>query len=239
MLKLYDELAKWWPLFSPPEDYEEEADDLQRLILTAYPHRPATFLELGSGGGSNAFHLKAYYPAMTLVDISPKMLAVSRTYNPECEHLEGDMRTVRLDRLFDIVFVHDAIVYMTTLDALRQVMETAFVHCRPGGLAVFVPDEVRETFEPQMECGGKDGDGRALRYIEWSVDPDENDTTYTTDYVLMLREGNQAIHIEHDHHVEGLFPRADWLRLLSEIGFQTEVIHDSYRRDVFVAHKPA
>jgi len=47
-----------------------------------------------------------------LVDKSPGMLEVSRALNPECEHVEGDMRTVRLGREFDLVFVHDAVAYM-------------------------------------------------------------------------------------------------------------------------------
>lgn len=48
---------------------------------------------------------------MTLVDLSPEMLTTSCALNPECEHLPGDMRTVRLGRLFDAVFIHDAIIY--------------------------------------------------------------------------------------------------------------------------------
>ena len=47
------------------------------------------------------------------------MLALSATLNPECEHLEGDMRTLRLGRTFDVVFIHDAISYLTTEDDLR------------------------------------------------------------------------------------------------------------------------
>jgi hypothetical protein len=61
-------------------------------------------------------HLKARF-AMTLVDLSGEMLAVSRRFNPECEHLQGDMRTVRLGRAFDAVFVHDAVDYNGGTDA--------------------------------------------------------------------------------------------------------------------------
>ena len=32
---------------------------------------------------------------------------MSRSINPECEHVQGDMRTLRLGREFDAVFVHD------------------------------------------------------------------------------------------------------------------------------------
>jgi len=67
---------------------------------------------------------------MTLVDRSPEMLTVSRALNPDCEHIEGDMRTVRLGRVFDAVLIHDPIMYMTTEPDLRSAMATAFAHCR-------------------------------------------------------------------------------------------------------------
>ena len=60
---------------------------------------------------------------MTLVDRSAGMLAVSQRLNPECEHVLGDMRTVRLNRLFDAVLIHDAIMYMLSLADLLQALD--------------------------------------------------------------------------------------------------------------------
>lgn len=238
MLKMYTDLAAWWPLLSPPEDYVEEAEFFwQTLVGAGLPASPS-LLELGSGGGSNAFHLKKHFAHMTLTDLSPHMLAVSQALNPECEHLPGDMRTLRLGRLFDVVFVHDAIDYMTTLPALREAMETAFVHCKAGGLALFVPDDVRETFQQSTEQHGRDGDGRALRYLEWTYDPDESDTTCVTELVFLLREDNQPARVVHEQHIFGLFARADWLQLLRDVGFQPEVLRDEHERDLFLARRP-
>ncbi len=156
---------------------------------------------------------------MTLVDRSPGMLAVSRGLNPECEHIEGDMRTVRLDRLFDAVFVHDAVMYMTTEADLRAAMETAFAHCQPGGAALFAPDHVRENFRPTTKHGGHDGDGRSLRYLEWTWDPDPTDSTYNVEFAYLLREADGPVRVEQDRHVFGLFSREAWLRLLGEVAF--------------------
>lgn len=39
-----------------------------------------------------------------------------------------------------------------------------------------------------------------------------------------LRESDGSVHVEWDRHVEGLFARADWLRLLSEVGFEPKVV---------------
>lgn len=237
MLKLYTDLAAWWPLLSPPEDYADEATFFwQALSQAGLPASPS-LLELGCGGGSNAWHLKKHFASMTLTDLSPSMLAVSRALNPDCRHQEGDMRTLRLGRAFDVVFIHDAIDYMTAPEDLRQAITTAYVHCRAGGVALLVPDHVRETFRPYTDHGGGDGEGRALRYLEWAYDPDESDTTYVIEFVYLLREGSQPARVEHERHVHGLFPRAEWLRLLAEAGFQARAVRDQYGRDVFVARK--
>jgi ubiquinone/menaquinone biosynthesis C-methylase UbiE len=235
--KLYNQLAPWWPLLSPVADYAEEAAFfLQTMRKAGLPSAPA-LLELGAGGGSNAFHLKPHFAQMTLTDLSPQMLTISQTFNPECEHLQGDMRTLRLGRAFDVVFIHDAIDYMLTLQELRQALETAAIHCKPGGLGFFAPDFVRETFQPSTDHGGTDGDGRSLRYLEWTYDPDASDSTYITEFAYLLREGDKTAQVEHDIHTCGLFARADWIRLLQEAGFQPEVIRDPFARELLLARK--
>lgn len=198
-----------------------------------------TLLELGSGGGNNASHLKGDF-ALTLVDRAPAMLAVSERLNPECEHVEGDMRSVRLDRTFDGVLIHDAVMYLTDAAALVEAFETAFLHLRPGGALVVAPDCVRETFEPGTEHGGHDGpDGRALRYLEWSHDPDPGGSTYRVDYAYLLCEADGTVRALHDRHVNGLFARAEWLDLLASAGFEASAVRDPWGRDVFAARRPA
>lgn len=219
---MYTDLASWFHLLSAPEEYAEEAGVFRDAILAAAATRPRTLLELGSGAGNNASHLERDF-ACTLVDPAEGMLDLSRALNPGCEHVGGDMRTVRLGRTFDVVFVHDAVMYMTHEADLRLAMETAFAHAHPGTIALFVPDCVRETFVPGTDHGGNDGDGRAMRYLEWCWDPDPSDTTYTVDYAYLLREGERAWTV-HDRHIEGLFPRATWLALLADVGFDARAL---------------
>ena len=95
--KLYVELADWWQLISPTEDYADEAAFFAGLFRA---EDAETVLELGCGGGNVAWFLKGDF-ALTLTDISDAMLAESEKQNPELEHIEGDMRTLRLGRTFD------------------------------------------------------------------------------------------------------------------------------------------
>jgi len=219
---MYKELASWWPLLSPPNDYAEEAKFYRQVIVGASTVRPRTLLELGSGGGSNASHLKASFK-ITLVDLSPEMLEVSCALNPECEHIQGDMRSIRLGREFDAVFIHDAITYMITENDLDQAIKTAFIHCRHGGVALFTPDCTRENFRPTTSHGGHDGEGKGMRYLEWTRDPDPYDTTYTTDFAFLLWDGKE-VRFEYDRHICGLFGREDWMQLIANAGFLPESI---------------
>jgi SAM-dependent methyltransferase len=238
---MYGELAGWFHLLTAPEEYAEEAEVYRRLLLEGSEREPETVLELGSGGGNNASHLKAHF-AMTLVDRSEEMLALSSSLNPECEHIVGDMRTLRLERQFDAVFAHDAVAYMTTEEDLGALMGTAFRHCRPGGVGLFVPDYVRERFRPRTGHGGHDGKDRSMRYLEWVWDPDPADTTHLVDFAFLLRDESGDVRVDYDRHVCGLFPQDTWLRLLREAGFVPEArvieLSDEPPFEAFLARKP-
>ena len=222
--RLYGEFAEWWPLMSAPADYAEEATFYFNALQETAERRIDSMIELGSGGGNNASFMKHRVKELVLVDLSPGMLAHSRQLNPECAHHQGDMRSFRLARQFDAVFVHDAISYMTTEPDLLRAIETAASHCRPGGVGLFAPDHLRETFKPDTECGGHDGADRAMRYLSWSWDPDPADSTVITDYTYTFRHPDQSIHVTHDRHIEGVFSRDTWLRLLRRGGFDPRVI---------------
>jgi SAM-dependent methyltransferase len=219
--RLYQELADWWPLISPPGEYAAEAAYLARLFGAA-PIEVHAVLDLGSGGGHVAVHLKDRLD-LTLVDLSAGMLAVSRRLNPECAHRQGDMRTIRLGRMFDAVLVHDAVDYVTDAGDLRQLIATAFAHCRPGGMAVFVPDYTAETFQGGTGGGGSTGaDGRQGSFREWTWDPDPADEWIQVEYEFTLRAADGTVQVVREAHRLGAFRRETWLRLLAGAGFEPE-----------------
>jgi SAM-dependent methyltransferase len=243
---LYRELAGWWPLISPPDEYSEDASLIDAMFAAAgQPVR--TLLDLGSGGGHVAVHLKAGR-SMTLVDLSGEMLEVSRRLNPDCVHVQGDMRSIRLRRTFDAVLVHDAVDYVTSDDDLRLVIETAFAHCRPGGVAVFAPDHTAETFRSGTGRGGggDDGSGRQASFRERISDPDPGDDWILAEYEFTLREADGTVRVVPEAHRLGSFRRDTWLRLLAAAGFEAADTlaalpgaHDRGFRAVFVGKRPS
>jgi len=230
--RLYSELSAWWPLLSDPANYAEEADIFLRAIVEHADAPVRTMLELGSGGGNNASHLKKHFE-MTLVDLSQGMLEVSERLNPECRHIVGDMRSVRLDEEFDVVFIHDAIGYMSTRADLAAALRTAFVHCRSGGEALFVPDDTKESFGPQTGHGGHDDGDRGLRYLEWSFDPDPSDEQYLSYMSYVARDRGSITDLGDDVHVLGLFSTETWMDMIRSAGF--EPLRLPYDHSEFVA----
>lgn len=238
MTELYYRLADWWPAISPPSEYAEEATLYVDMIRSA-AHTPVReVLELGSGGGNNASHMKRTL-TLTLVEPADRMRGLSRTLNPECEHVAGDMRSVRLGRTFDAVFIHDAVMYMTTENDLRAALATAAAHLAPGGVALVVPDATAETFEEATEHGGgEDGSGRRARYLMWTLPPEPDEISFETHYAFLLRETDGSVSVVHDVHREGLFGRARWLRLFEDVGLSATLVSrkiEGVEYDSFVA----
>jgi trans-aconitate methyltransferase len=233
---MYRDLAVWWPLISPVEDYREESAFIAGLFGRA--RIPVVeILELGSGGGHVARHLGDRF-SMTLVDLSAEMLTMSRQLNPDLEHIQGDMREVRLDRRFDGVLIHDAVMYLITEADLQAAMETAYAHCRPGGMVVIAPDFTLELFEPTTSHEGVDDEtGRGVRYLEWTWDPDPSDSTVRVDYVYLFRDEAGNVEVVHDPHQVGIFPRSTWLGLLESVGFRADSVIDPDKREIFLGYR--
>ena len=238
--QLYDDLADWFHLLTAPADYADEAEFIHDLLSARIVGPLHSMLELGSGGGNIASHLKRDL-RLTLTDISLPMLEISQRLNPECEHIAADMRTVRLGRTFDAVLAHDAIMYMTGENDLVAALATAHAHLDPGGAVIVLPDHVAETFEPAVETGGSDavdGSGRGVRYISWSHSPAPGASVQHTDYVLLLRAPDGSVEVVHDRHTTGIFARDTWSAAFARAGFAPPAVHrDPWRRDVFIARK--
>ena len=243
--RLYHDLAGWWPLISPVTEYAAEAALLAELFGEA-PVPVTDVLDLGSGGGHVAAHLK-HALRLTLVDLSADMLAVSRRLNPGCEHVQGDMRTIRLGRAFGGVLVHDAIDYVTTGADLKLVIGTVFAHCRPGGVAVFLPDYTADRFVASAGGGGSsDAAGRRVSFRERTWDPDPADEWVQADYEFVLQEPGAEPQVVRESHRLGAFGHRTWLSLLAAAGVRAQLRQAAGTGDgghrggiVFTGHRPA
>jgi len=228
--RMYTEFAHYWPLISDPADYADEAKvwrDTLRARLGPGRHE---ILELGVGGGHNLSHLTGEFKA-TAADLSPQMIEQARKLNPDVTFHVGDMRTIRLDREFRAVLIHDAISYMLTEDDLRATFATAAAHLEPGGVFITSPDWTRENFHAPAVSHDTNTDGAiTFTLIEYTRDPDPADTTAES-LMWYLIEEEGTLRVEEDRHVMGLFSEETWLRLIEEAGFYVEKVPYDFHED--------
>lgn len=225
---LYGELAHLWPLLSPPEHYAGEAATIRGVIeqkLGSAQRKPVRrVLELGAGGGHTLYYLTERYETVA-VDLSEPMLANCRRLNPETRTVRGDMRSVRLGEMFDVVLIHDAIDYLTSEAELAAALDTAAAHLEPGGLLLVAPTYLRESFEEyETELEQNGDDALALTYLSYVHDPDPSDDTFELILVYLICDvaGDRSVRVVEDRHTCGLFSAATWRRLISEAGFSCE-----------------
>jgi SAM-dependent methyltransferase len=227
---LYGPLSWIWPIMSPPEDYVEEAT-LYLDYLKLFAEIPVkSLLDLGCGGGHNDWTLKKTVD-VTGVDISKEMLALAKKLNPECRYLEGDMRTVQLEEIFDAVLLHDSVNYMLTPEDLKAAFRTCYEHLKPGGAMLTVIERTSERFKQHSVSHKTRSKGDIeLTYIEHTYDPNPDDTTYESTFIYLIRKaGKLESHV--DRHLCGIFPYSSWVQWLEEAGFkvhQRPFTHSTY-----------
>ncbi len=219
--RLYTDLAHLWPLMSPPEDYQEEAEVILQAIGERLGPGPLRLLDLGSGGGHHLHHIARRHRA-TAVDLSEAMLAHSRRLNPEVTHHVGDMRDVRLGTTFDAVLIHDAVSYLLTEEDLLAAFATARAHLRPGGLLLVVPDDYADEFvSPHVAHETRRSGEDELTFVEYSTTAPSNGAHLDTAYVFFRTVGGR-LRVDVDRHRCGLFPVATWDALLRRARFRPE-----------------
>lgn len=227
--RLYSDLAWLWPLWGDPDgEYAEWCAHVVAMIEKHAQREVRTLLNLGCGGGKNAYNLKRHYRVVGL-DLSPAMLANARRLNPECAFVQGDMREFSLPERFDAVLIDDAVSYMTSRDDLSRLFRAAHRHLEPGGVVIVAPDGTKETFK-QNDTRISHGEAKArpegvdVVFIENYYDPDPTDDTYEGLIVYLIRE-NGKLRVEVDHHKLGIFAADVWPTLLREVGYE---VHDDY-----------
>jgi SAM-dependent methyltransferase len=236
--RLYSDLAAWWPHVANRDSCAAEAAMYLRLLDEALGRTARSILELGSGSGIVASHFGSDRE-IVLSDLSSEMLAVSRQHSPSREHVQSDMRTMRLDRFFDAVLLQDAVMYLTHPDDLFAAFTTAAAHLQPGGVLLCLPDLVKEEFREDALGGGSLGQP-AAQLLEWRWDPDPTDHTYRIDMNFLFKHEDGRIEAVHEHHELGLYDRKTYCDLLRKAGFDlvpAMVIEDLEVPEIFCAIK--
>lgn len=136
-MSVFADYSKYYDLLYRDKDYEGEARYVHELIARQRPGARSV-LDLGCGTGRHAALLAQRDYQLTGVDLSEEMLKVARESAPQLSFVQGDVRSVRLGKTFDVVLsLFHVMSYQTTNADLRAALATLREHLAPGGLFVF------------------------------------------------------------------------------------------------------
>lgn len=144
-MSVFGDYSRYYNLLYKDKDYAKETEFICQL-LQQYAPNCLSILELGCGTGKHAQLLAERGYTVHGVDRSYDMLeqaekALKDLPEDTASRLsfsQGDIRTLRLDRQFDvIVSLFHVISYQTTNQDLQQTFTTAKTHLKPKGLFLF------------------------------------------------------------------------------------------------------
>ncbi|MBD2020711.1 class I SAM-dependent methyltransferase [Leptolyngbya sp. FACHB-36] len=144
-MSVFGSYAHYYDLLYRDKNYGAEAQFVHELIQRHAPDAKS-ILELGCGTGMHAALLSERGYSLCGVDLSSKMLErANQRVQTLPEHQvaqltfqQGDVRSVRLDRSFDVVVsLFHVISYQTINEDLQAAFATAKQHLKPGGVFLF------------------------------------------------------------------------------------------------------
>ncbi|SES00842.1 class I SAM-dependent methyltransferase [Salipaludibacillus aurantiacus] len=228
--KAYEELAWTEFIISSLDDYEEEASAIIQSLDIKTGADTGSFkpdlLHFGCGAGGHDYYFKQAFD-VTGVDISHGMLQNAQKINPEVTYLYGDMRSVTIGKSFDAVVFPESLMYMTTVDDIRQALQNAAAHLKPHG-KILVTVHTKEEFQPHnfAYAGEKDGVHVTLFENNYIV----SETAYEAAMVYLIRN-KKGLEIHHDVHTVGLFPYGVWTGLFSKLNLDFKEWHMAHLYD--------
>ena len=215
-MDVFGDYAKYYDLLYRDKNYDGEAEFVDGL-LRAYAPAARTLLELGCGTGALAVRLAERGYDVHGVDISDSMLSRGReraagldsSIGHRVQFSQGDLRTVRIPRVFDaVISTFHVISYQTTAESLAAAFRTAKEHLRPGGVFLFdfwygpavvsSPPDVRvKRLEDQHLA--------ITRIAEPEVDPDQPVVDVHYDVFIRDKRTGQIYEVQEVHRMRWLF----------------------------------
>jgi SAM-dependent methyltransferase len=225
MKKPFAEYARYYDLLYRDKNYAGETEYIHKLLKQFAPGAK-TVLDMGCGTGRHAALLARKGYSLHGVEISADMLARADELKRgefaglPLEFTQGDIRTARLNKTFDVVVsLFHVLSYMVTNADLAAALATARTHMNLGGLLIFdcwygpaVLTDRPVTRVKRME----DNQIQVTRLAEPVLHPEQNVVDVNYHVLIRNRQTDAVSEVKETHHMRYLF-RPE-IELLTEQG---------------------
>lgn len=235
-MSTFDQYASYYDLLYLDKDYRGEADCTDKLIKSHHPDAK-TILNLGCGSGTHDRFLAGLGYSITGVDLSEKMLAVARKEagdSSSLQYSQGDVRTVRQNRKFDVVIsLFHVISYQTTNTSLSAAFKTARSHLDTGGLFIFDcwygPGVL--TDRPTVRVKELEDESiKVTRIATPTIHPNENVVDVNYHIIIQDKQTKTVQEVDEIHRMRYLFLPEISL-LLDSMAMEILEVHESFKPD--------
>jgi ubiquinone/menaquinone biosynthesis C-methylase UbiE len=175
--------------------------------------QPGMVLDLGCGTGNSTMPMFALGFDVTGLDASEEMLEQARDKLPPVNFVQGDFRTFKLDKTFNLAYsVFDSLNNLLTEAEFLGAARNIHAHLEPGGFFMF---DVNTTIglRELWEAGRAEGWAGDV-YYRWTHTFDEK--TNLAKVEAFCESGNTSFT---EVHFERPYDAPDLKRLLSQAGF--------------------
>jgi SAM-dependent methyltransferase len=181
-----------------------------------------SLLDVACGTGRHLGHFRRHLRCEG-VDFSPDMIEIARARLSDVRITRGDMVDLDLGRRFDVVTcLFSSIGYVATIERLRRAIAAMGRHLTPGGVLIIEPWVLPEDW---IDSGTNIVDRHydaGWTYVR--VISSRRDATLSHLQIHYAVAHGGEIQIGDEHHVLGLFTKADYLDAADSAGLSPEWI---------------
>lgn len=226
-MEMYRSLAKYYDLLYSFKDYEKESYEIRDVIEEHKKSPGKKLLDIGCGTGKHLSYLSNWYEC-TGIDLSKDMLDIAKRKVKGVTFKRMDMMDLRIKDKFDvIVSLFSAIAYVKTYENLEKVLRDIHKMLNYGGVLLF---DAWFTLE-QLKLGSvhlltyQSEDGN-LKIARVGYPGHRTDFTELEEHYL-IAERNKGVMYYVSKEELLIFDRRKTLKLMEEIGFESNIIPDA------------
>ncbi|MCS4054126.1 class I SAM-dependent DNA methyltransferase [Salinibacter ruber] len=230
-MSVFDAYAEYYDLLYAGKEYEEEVEYVEQHIQS-YTDGAERLLDLGCGTGRHGLAFANRGFEVMGIDQSTRMVEAARARTEgerSVEVTEGDVRSVRLDRTFDIVTaLFHVVSYQQTNEDLRRTLDTVRRHLSPDGLFLFDcwygPTVL--TVRPEVRVKRLENDDvRVIRIAEPEMQANAN--LVNVNYTIFVEDKaqNRVEELKETHTMRYLFA-PEVTSLLEDFGFAVRLYEE-------------
>lgn len=228
----YSRLAKYYDQMYANIDYEGAANRLHDIIQKYKQTTGNRLLDVACGTGTYIMHLKDGYQVMGF-DISEEMLSVAREKCPDTSFVQGNMVSMDLNQVFDVIIcLFGSITYLTTKEELQHTIQSFSKHTTSGGVIIIEPLFIEETYR-EKRMGLNCLNLPDIKIARSNVGRREGNVAYLDFHFLISTREHGTEHFI-DPSPMGVFSRGTFKNLLKENGFSVEFIEPGFDKEILI-----